>query len=237
MSGNHVTPMEAVDFALGRLIAECFRSLSPESGPKAMQRFLARPDKEKIYVVRNDDVQAALRRLAGHEDEPTTDKKRRTPDLPIIMYYREQGVAADPNQHIQVAEVTRFIEEETLFAEDAAMRLTTIPLTLTYSMLFLAWDRASIEHLALAWWAYTAPLGRKHSRFLVPYTLDGEKFEVGASLSSPREVLTSNEDMGDDGGRLWGSRTMCEVNTQAVVGGKVEVPDYFRLVGHWRVNE
>ena len=237
MSGTHVTPMEAVDFALSELLAKCFRALSPESGPKAVRRFLARPDEERIYIVKNDDVQTALGRLAGHEDEPATGGKRRAPDLPAVMFYREQGFAADPNQHIQVADVTRFVEEETLLAQDAAMRLTTIPLTLTYSLLFLAWDRPSIEYLVLAWWAYIAPLGRKHSRFLVPYTLDGEKFEVGASLSAPREVLTSYEEVGQDGMRLWGSRTMCEVNTQAVVGGKVEVPDYFRLIGRWRVRE
>lgn len=235
MSGTHVTPMEAVDFALSDLLAKCFRALSPESGPKAVRRFLARPDTEKMYIVKNDDVQAALRRLFGHEDEPGG--KRRAPDLPVVMFYREQGVAADPNQHIQVADVTRFVGEETRMAPDAAMRLTTVPLTLTYSLLFLAWDRPSIDHLVLAWWAYIAPLGRKHSRFLVPYTLDGEQFEVGASLSAPREVLTAYEEVGQDGLRLWGSRTMCEVNTQAVVGGKVEVPDFFRLIGQWRVRE
>ncbi len=233
MSGNHITSFQAVDFALGGLIAGCFNSLSLESGPKAIRRFLARPDNEKIFFVQTGDVQAALRKLAGHEDEPG--KQGTRPDLPVVMYYRDQGITADPNQHIQVAEVTRFAREERVMGMDTAMRITTVPLTLTYSLLFLAWDRASIEHMALAWWAYIAPLYRKHSRFQVPYTLDGEKFEIGASVSAPREVLTSDESVGEDGLRLWGSRTMCEVNTQAVVGGKVEIPDYFRLIGQWRV--
>lgn len=235
--GNHIASLQAVDFALGGLIAGCFRALAEDSGPEAVRRFLTRPDREKIYLVKNDDVQTALRRLAQHEDTPKAGDSRRGPDLPVIMYYREQGITADPNQHIQVAEVTRFISEETVMAEDAAMRLTTIPLTLTYSLLFLAWDRASIEHMALAWWAHIAPLGRRHSRFPVPCTLDGEHFEVGASLSAPREILTSHEDVGGDGMRLWGSRTMVEVNTQAVVGAKVAVPDYFRLIGQWRLME
>lgn len=232
VSSNHITSLQAVDFAFGGLLARCFRSLAPESAPKAIGRFLARPDKEKIYLVKNDDVQAALRRLAQHADD--SKGRQGVPDLPLVMYYREQGIVADPNQHVQVAEVTRFVEEETIFARDAAMRLTTIPLALTYSLLFLAWDRPSIEHLALAWWAYVAPLGRRHSRFPVPYMLDGERFEVRASLSAPREILTSNEDMGQDRERLWGSRTMAEVATQAVVGGRVEVPDYFHLIGQWR---
>lgn len=235
MCGNHITCLQAVDFAFGGLIARCFRSLAPESGPNAIRRFLARPDKEKIYLVKNDDVQAALRRLAQHADKPGTGSRQGVPDLPLVMYYREQGIAADPNQHVQVAEVTRFIKEESLFARDAAMRLTTIPLALTYSLLFLAWDRPSIEHMALAWWAHIAPPGRRHSRFPVPYMLDGEHFEVGASLSAPREILTSHEDAGGSGTRLWGSRTMVEVDTQAVVGARVSVPDYFRLIGQWRL--
>lgn len=235
MNGNHITSFQAVDFALGGLLAECFGSLSPESGPKAIRRFIERPANEKIFFVQNGNVQATLRKLAGHEDEPG--KKGCRPDLPVVMYYREQGIAADPNQHIQVAETTRFVGEEMVMGMDKAMRITTMPVTLTYSLLFLAWDRASIEHMALAWWAYIAPLYRKHSRFMVPYTLDGEKFEVGASVSAPREVLTSDESVGEDDLRLWGSRTMCEVNTQAVAGGKLEIPDCLRFSGQWQVME
>lgn len=230
MAGAHITDLQAVDFAVGGVIAGCFGALAMDSGPKAFQRFLARPDAERIYFVKNDNVQAAMRKLAHLEDEP----HRRGPDLPVVMYYREQGIAPDANQHIQVAEVTRFVGEETVMASDAAMRVTTIPLTLTYSILFLAWDRASIERMALAWWAHVAPLRRKHSRFTVPYTLDGERFEVGASLNAPREILTSFEQMDEEGARLWGSRTMAEVNTQAVYGAKCEYPDYIRLVTDWR---
>ena len=179
----------------------------------------------------NTASQTAMRKVAHLED----DNGKRGGDLPAILYYREQGIAADQNQHIQVAGVTRFIGEETILDMDAAMLITTIPLTLTYSIVFLAWDRATIERMALAWWAYVAPLGRKHSRFSVPYTLDGESFEVGASLNSPREILTSSEQIGEGDMHLWGSRTMVEVNTQAVYGAKVEIPDHIQIVGDWRL--
>lgn len=228
---NSITDLQAVDFALGKVISDCFRAVAGE-GPRAFRRFIARPDNEKIYYAKNDDVQRALRKLAHWEDEPA----RKGGDLPAIVYYREQGIAADPNQHIQVAEASRFTAEETLMNIDETMRLTTIPLTLTYSLLFLAWDRATLDRMAIAWWAFVAPLRRKHSRFTVPYTLDGEDFEVGASLNAPREILTSSEQIGDDENmRLWGARTMAEVNTQAVYGAKVRIHDYLRIIGDWRL--
>ena len=214
---NSITDLQAVDFALGGVFARCYASCA-QDGPKAFRRFLARPDNEKIFFVKNDDVQAALRKLAARED----DGGKQGFDLPVILYYREQGFSADTNQHIQVANVVRHVEDG-LMEKDAFMRITTVPLTLTYSVLFLAWDRASIERMALAWWAHVAPLERKHSRFTVPYTLDGESFEMGASINAPREILTSSESMnGNEDMRLWGSRTMVEVNTQAVYGGKAE---------------
>lgn len=227
---NDITDLQAVDYALSRVIADCYAACAI-SGPKAFQRFLRRPNTEKIYYVKNDDVQSAMRKVAHLED----DKGRGGGDLPAVLYYREQGLAADPNQHTQVAEVARFIDEKTLMGMDAAMRITAIPLTLTYSLVFLAWDRASIERMIIAWWAFAAPLGRKHTRFLVPYTLDGESFEVGASLNSPREVLTSSEQVGEGDLHLWGSRTMVEVNTQAVYGAKLDMPDHIQIVGDWRL--
>lgn len=226
-----ITDLQAVNYALGKVISDCFKACA-DDGPKAFRRFLTRPTSNKIFYAKNDDVQRAMRRIAHLEDEPG----RGGGDLPAVIYYRDQGLAADPNQHIQVAEVTRFIGEETAMRTEPAMRVTTMPITLTYSLLFLAWERASLERMTLAWWAFIAPLHRKHSRFTVPYTLDGESFEVGASINAPREILTSSEQIGDSEDiRLWGSRTMVEVNTQAVYGAKVELPDYLRIVGDWRL--
>lgn len=229
---NDLTDLQAVDFALGKLIGDCYNALAPDSGPAAFQRFLARPVGEKVYYAKNDDVQCALRKLVGLENEP----ERKNPDLPAIIYYREQGITADQNNHLQVRDTTRFTHEDRQWCRDPAMQITMIPLTLTYSMVFAAWDRASIERMALAWWGYIAPLGRKHSRFTVPYLLNGELVEVGASILAPQEVLTSSEQIGDNSEmRIWGSRTMVEVNTQAIYGAKVEIPDYFHLVGDWRL--
>ena len=174
-----------------------------------------------------NDIQKVLRKVAGRENEPG----RPMPDLPLIAYYREQGVAADPNQPVVLSEAVRFVNEERVWGMDKAMRLTTIPVALTYSILMLGWDRATLDRMTLAWFGYIAPLYRKHSRFVVPYVLDGERVEVRASISAPREVLTSSEPMADDGKRLWGARTMVEVTTQALYGVTTQIQDYLTVGG------
>lgn len=222
------TDLQSVDFCLGAAIGDCYRQINPDAGPAAYRRFVKRPVAEKIYYARNDDVQAALRKLFRHTDEAGAI------DLPAIIYYRQQGLSADMNNKIQIVDAARFVREEQAGGLDDAMRITMIPVTLTYSLLFLAWDRASLDAMIIAWWAHIAPLKRRHSRFLAPYVIDGERFEVGATINSPREVLTSSEEASDQPDkRLWGARTMCEVSTQAVYGAKVRIPDTFHLVGHF----
>lgn len=76
------TDLQAVDFALSKVIAGCFRACAL-SGPKAFQRFLRRPNSEKIYCVKNDDVQTAMRKVAHLEDE----NRRGGGDLPVSRYF------------------------------------------------------------------------------------------------------------------------------------------------------
>ena len=226
-NAEYITGLDAVDLALGGVIAKAYTGLAND-GSKAFKRFLTRPDREKIMRSKNDDIQATLRRIARNEMEP--DKK--SLDLPLIIYYRDMSLTADQAQQVQVIEAKRYVKTpEEGVNKMEIMRVTAIPVTLTYSMLFLAWDRATIERMALAWWGYIAPRYREHSRFEVRYMLDGELVEVPANLNSPREVLTSSEPTDESTGRLWGSRTMIEVNTQALYTAKEEMPETLQIDG------
>lgn len=227
---NDLTDLQAVDYSLSKVIADCY-AVCAASGPKAFRRFLARPNPEKIFYVKNDDIQEAMRKVARRVD----DEGQAGGDLPAILYYREMGLNGDSNQYATVCEATRFIDEENSGGVDATMRITAIPVTLNYSLVFLTWDRATLDRMIIAWQAYISPLGRKHSRFLVPYILDGESFEVGATINSPREVMSSFEQIGE-GVRLWGARTALEVNTQVVYGAKLDSPDYINLIGSWKLR-
>lgn len=226
-----ISDLEAVDFAFGSVIGDCFKNLAPE-GPTAFQRFVKRKAKDKIFLAQNSDVQALLRRYAKRVD----DKGKTPPDLPIVAYYRSFDIVGDTNQHTQVWEVTRFKNEAFVNGPDEAMRITTMPLALTYSMLFLTWDRPTLDKMCLAWWGYIVPLFRKHSRFMAKYLLDGDEVDVPCNISTPREILTSSEDVDTgDGKRLWGARTQVEITTQALYGARVEVADTLDVVGVFEV--
>lgn len=236
MANEDISDLQAVDYRLGKVLIDAYKDLAL-TGPVEYQRFIKRVQtdpKTAIGIAKNDDIQAVLKKIARHDDEPEVGG----PDLPLIVYYREQGLSADMNQHPQVIGVTRFDDQDTIYDKDKAMTVTYIPVTLTYSILFLAWDRATIDRMALAWWAYILPLERKHSGFDVQYNFNGDIVDVHCSMNTPRDILTSSEDMGgteDNPLRLWGSRTMCEINTQAIYGAKVKLQDYFRIIFDWDV--
>ncbi len=222
---EYLTDLDAVDLALGGVIALCYRNLAP-AGTTAFKRFLKRKDQDKILKSRNDDIQTVLARIAQQKMEPG----QKALDLPLVVYYRDMGITGDDQSKTQIIEAKRYIRTvEEVENRMEIMRMTCIPVTLTYSILFLAWDRATLERLSLAWWGYIAPRGRRHSRFHVRYLLDGEEVAVPASISSPRETLTSNEAI-DGLGRLWGSRTMCEVNTQALYVAREVMPETLEIV-------
>lgn len=222
---EYLTDLDAVDLTLGGVIALCYKNLAP-AGSQAFKRFLKRKDEDKILKSKNDDIQTVLARIARQKMEP----EHKALDLPLIIYYRDMGITGDDQSKTQIIEAKRYVrmvEEEENRME--VMRMTCMPVTLTYSILFLAWDRATLERLALAWWGYMAPRGRRHSRFHVRYLLDGEEVGVPCSITSPRETLTSNEVI-EGVGRLWGSRTMCEINTQALYVAKEVMPASLTIV-------
>ena len=230
MGGFDLTDLQGADYAVGKLIADCYAAMSPDHGPAAFRSFMARRTRDKIYYCRNDDVQGVLSRIARHETEPSTAV---TPDLPAIVYYRAFDLASDMTSRPTVFEARRF---DTGAEPDAdtglltGIEATCIPVQLAYSLLVLAWDRLTAERMALAWWGYTAPLFREHSRIVIPYVVDGETLEVPGSIDIPREFASSAETL-DDGRRLFGMKTSVNLNTQVVYGRAFTLPPEFTAVG------
>ena len=221
-----VLDLQPFDYAMGGVIAGAFKGLG-QYGTAAWRRFLKRPVADKIFLCRNDDVQAVLNRIAQNKGEPG---EAAPPDLPCIVYYRDRGLIGDQSQYSVVHQ--RHALEPDAQPEDgryAGVYFTSVPVTLTYSIVFLAWDRATLERMEVAWWTYTAELGRRTS-FKARVSLGGEEIEVPAHLVSPRDVNSTDELLGD-GRRLWGARTMAEFVTQALRGGRFSVPESTRVEG------
>lgn len=221
---NAISDLQAVDFAVGGIIVGAYDGLRDDK-PEAFRRFLTRPPKEKIFRAENEDPPSLIRRIAQHNPG-----KKNVPDLPVVAYYRSPGIVADQNQKPVVLDVERYIG-----GTDRAMRLTSIPVTLSYSLLWCAWDKPTLEKIALAWFAYVAQRGRKHSRFVVPYMLGTEPIEIPASISIPREIQADNASPEQGEGRLWAARALVEVNTQVLYGREVRPVDEITALGQVRL--
>ncbi len=222
---NAVSDLQGVDFAVGGIIVGAYEGLQDDK-PQAFRRFLDRPAKEKIFRAENEDPPSLIRRIAQHNPG-----KKRLPDLPVVAYYRAPGIVGDQNQKPVVLDVERYMD-----GTDRAMRLSSIPVTLSYSLLWCAWDKPTLEKIALAWFAYVAHRGRRYSRFMVPYLLGTEPIQIPASISVPREIQADNASPSEQGeGRLWAARALVEVNTQVLYGREVKPVDEITALGQVRL--
>lgn len=211
---NHITPLQSVDFAVGGVLLRAYEGLE-RTGPRGFQRFLERPATEKIFRGDNEDLPSTFTRVTQKigEEDGSADV------LPLVIYCRPPGLVSSDERPPALSHI-RYNEART-----QAMRLSVIPLILTYDIAFLAWDKLTQEHLALAWHCFIAQLGRKNSRFRVPYRIGGEDVDVHASIVGTRDILTENASLPESEGRLWAARTRIEVKTQALYGREVEVRD------------
>lgn len=221
---NAITDLQAVDFAVGGVLAGAYDGLRDDR-PKAFCRFLERPVKDKIFRCENEDPNNLIKRIARHETQ-----KGGKIDLPIVAYYRAPGLVGDMNGKPHGYEVERYLDDN-----NRAIRFTPVTITLSYSFLWLAWDKPTLDKMALAWYCYVAQWGRKYSRFNVPYLLNGEPLEVGATITVPREILGSNSSGDQSEGRLWACRSLVEVNTQVFYGREVKPINEITALGTVRL--
>jgi len=217
---NALTDFQAVDFAVGGVLAGAYDGLEDDK-PKAYCRFLKRPVKDKIFRCDNETPASLLKSIAKHE------KKL---DLPLAAYYRAPGIIGNMNEKPVCLNVERYLDDLS-----RGLQLSTIPVTLSYSFLWLAWDKPTLDKIALAWFCYVAQRGRRYSRFMVPYTLNGEPIEIPASITVPREIQGDNSSGDQTESRLWAARALVEVNTQVVYGRKIEPINEITALGSVRL--
>lgn len=221
---NAITDLLAVDIAIGGVLVGAYDGLQDDR-PKAFCRFLNRPVKEKIYRCENEDPPGLLKRIAMYENA-----KGGKIDLPVIAYYRAPGIVGNMNEKPVCLDVERYLDNQ-----KRALRMSAIPVTLSYSFLWLAWDKPTLDKMTLAWFCYVAQRGRKYSRFKVPYLLDGEPVEIPASITVPREIQGDNSSGDQKEGRLWASRALVEVNTQVIYGREIKPIDEIVALGTVRL--
>ena len=87
--------------------------------------------------------------------------------------------------------------ERYLDDNNRAISFTPITVTLSYSFLWLAWDKPTLDKMSLAWYCYVAQWGRRYSRFKVPYLLGEELLEIMANITVPKREIQGDNSSGD----------------------------------------
>lgn len=218
-----ITELQAVDFALGAVIAASFDGLA-ESGPGNFVRFLQRSITEKIFRVDHLDGADLLKKISTDKKGAETDAQKR-PELPLVAYYRKPGLN---NGEARARAWNKTVFNEALLT---SYELSVLPVSLDYSMTFATWDKPALDKMALAWYAYIARPGRAHSRFIVPTKVGEDTFETPANIEDPRTVMFS--DVSPDAGerRLFAASCDFVVNTHVLVGEAVSHLDEITIHG------
>jgi hypothetical protein len=221
--GYDITELQAVDFALGAVIAASFDGLA-ETGPGNYIRFLQRATTEKVYRVDHSDGADLLKKISTDKKGAGADAQKR-PELPVAAYFRKPGLN---NGDARAVAWNKTVFDEELLR---SYRLSVLPVSLDYSMTFAAWDKPTLDKMVLAWYAYIARKGRMHSRFIVPTRVGADVFETPANVMDPRTIMFDDASAESSERRLYAVSTDFTINTHVLVGEAVTHIDEITVHG------
>lgn len=216
ISKRQVTELKIIDIALSSVIKNMFESLAV-AGTEAFQRFLKREVKSWLYRIEEDSPSKVLRAIRG--------ETKSIPDLPIVSYYRSIGlsngdrIARFPFRTGYNKELTRAINAKLL------------PVSLEYSVMFISWDKSTLDEMQAAWYAFmSCPESR---RFIAPVKFVGDDslFHIPATILDPKSIMFSNRSEESSERRLYAVQHPITVETHMLYGSGIEAPDRITIEG------
>ena len=228
---NEISELQAIDFGLGRLIVSAFDGLAAV-GPADYKEFIARANNKQVFRHDFDAPQDFISAYVGGRKGSrvvTATKSANVLDLPLIAYCRKPGITNNENRGDIIREKIRWDTE----LENAFM-LSVLPVQLTYNLIFLAWDKPTLDKLQLAWYAYISNKKDNHHVFTVSYLIDEKPIEVNAFLQDTKMFNTTDISFTKEEGRVFGVEQTLTVDTQVLFGAPVSVSDLeiqFNLIG------
>lgn len=204
------TELQAVDFALGALIASMFDNMAP-NGPENYVRFLSRDIKDKIFRTEHTDAKDLIDKISADKKGAASTKR---PDLPVIGYYRKPGFTNGDDISVSGKRIRWAGGIEDM---DNSYKVTSLPISLDYTLTIAAWDKPSLDKVCAAWYAYT---GRNRKlRFFVPAKINEDVMVVPANIRDPKNVLFSDASTTDQ--RIYACTLSFTVVTQMLAGESI----------------
>lgn len=216
-----ISDFYGVDLAFGCHIIDALKELNPEHCPHHVKAFLKRETKQQVIRADYESPREFIRAVRQFQKQAGSDGERKfnQASLPLINYFRPLKFENAP------AEYAQFVESTTGF-DDKLLQQTNISisyLSLTYRVVFMATDKASVERLLLAWHMYIGKRNAGGHRLNVTYNLCGGEFEFPLTIEDSQSISTENLSSIYGEGRLFAVAVEHVVNAPVLYGKEVAI--------------
>ncbi|NHB94564.1 hypothetical protein [Photorhabdus cinerea] len=213
---NDITDFYPIDVAFGSHIVDALAVLDQESCPHHIKSFLQRDSRQQVFRGDYDSPKSFIQAIRQFQKPQGNDglRKFNAARLPLINYYRPIGFRSAS------AEYAQFIENATGW-DDALLKKTNISISyleLTYRIVFMGSDKASVERLLLAWHMYIARRRVGGHRFYVTYSLFGEDIKLPITIEDSQTIEANNLSHNYADGRLYAVEVEHSVNAPILYG-------------------
>ena len=208
--------IQAVDFAIGRWIAEAFPIEVTPTGPKNWCDFAKRPIAQKIMRGDFDSATEVISSIESSQKQShSSGKFKHNPaSLPMIAYGRKAGIS--PSE----ADAGAIINTKTVEVL-SMMDVQLVQVDIDYKMLFMAWDIPTIDQMQINWMFYAA----SHSEIPYKVEIQGEEVELNVRILDAKTPLFEDASIPAKENRLHAVMLALSARTYVMKGQKVTIPD------------
>ena len=214
---NELSELQAVDFAVGDFIAKAFDGLSLTTGPKEWREFLGRATSAQVY--RHDaaspgEFLKALQASRKTETGPAN-KRLNAPTLPAVYYFRKPGFT-------NVNDRSKQIRGRYAWSEDLARvyNIRLLQLDLDYTIVFVAWDKPTLDKMIMAWYAYIVVNDHATAKFQI----GSDVMDVPVIVADHCNLTVSDSSEPAENGRLFAATAPYNMHTLILFGAEVTPP-------------
>lgn len=226
------SPLQAIDFSLGRLLVDVYDHQKPNHGPANWRAFLARPNPQRFLRGDFDTVSDILKMMESSQKNAVSAPglKSNPVNLPLIVYGRKPSiVVADPDAGAYIFDHT--VTDN----EGNDMRMSAAQLTVDYRVAMMAWDKPTLDTMQLAWLFHVARPGQH--RLSYQMQVGTGTIDVTGELIDPKTPVFEDSSLTRDEGRLHAVVLTVTVKTYAIAGvGNIVIPDGFRWATGSAIN-
>ena len=221
-----LSELEALDRAFGTHILSAYAAMDKNAGPWHFRQFMEKPDNQRVYRGEYDDPKTFIDSLRSYlkQTQKEGDRVYNQAVLPAVYYYRTLDMAtSEPDAGNVVADQVLWTADGT-----QSLSISMARLNLTYKLVFVAPDKATVQRLLLAWYFHISNTRQGGHRIPVTYEIAGEPLELSAQIIDPQTLGATNISLPKNEERLFAVECEYEITAPVLYGQQISVPDCIR---------